>query len=137
MQSITIKMIKNRVDQINRLMGVSIDMHKPYKISGSYVVNIGHYHITQFNSSYGLEKIVNIMGGTTDISPRLTKRELYYFCNAYLKGIEDYSYKSNGYLKVLQSKVKTYEADIVEANRKKLRSKLRSSNDLNKSKSIW
>jgi hypothetical protein len=39
--------------------------------------------------------------------------------------------------KVLQSKVNTYEADIVEANRKKLRSKLRSSNDLDKSKSIW
>mgnify|MGYP003149554743 FL=1 len=137
MQPITIKMIKNRVDQINRLMGISINMHKPYKISGSYVVNIGHYHITQFNGSYGLEKIVNIMGGTTDISPRLTKRELYYFCNAYLKGIEDYSYKSNGYLKVLQSKVKTYEADIEEANKKKLRSKLRSSNDLDKSKSLW
>ena len=116
MQPITIKMIKNRVDQINKLMGVSIDMHKPYKISGSYVVNIGHYHITQFNGSYGLEKIVNIMGGTTDISPRLTKRELYYFCNAYLKGIEDYSYKSHGYLKILQSKVKTYEADIDKNN---------------------
>jgi hypothetical protein len=171
MQSITIKMIKNRVDQINRLMGVSIDMHKPYKISGSYVVNIGHYHITQFNSSYGLEKIVNIMGGTTDISPRLTKRELYYFCNAYLKGIEDYSYKSNGYLKtidkankknndlvdahrllkaenqfhkdcadqykksarVLQSKVNTYEADIDQANRKKLRS----ANDLKGSTKLF
>ena len=33
MQSITIKTIKNRVDQINRLMGVSIDMFKPFKIN--------------------------------------------------------------------------------------------------------
>ena len=39
--------------------------------------------------------------------------------------------------RVLQSKVKTYEQDIVEANRKKLRSRLRSSNDLDKSKSLW
>jgi len=39
--------------------------------------------------------------------------------------------------RILQSKVKTYEADIEEANRKKLRSKLRSSNDLDKSKSLW
>ena len=137
MQPITIKMIKNRVDQINRLMGVSIDMFKPFKINNKLQWNLGHYHITQFNSSYGLEKICNNSGGTTDISPRLTKRELYYFCNAYLKGIEDYSYKSNGYLKVLQSKINTYEADIDQANRKKLRSKLRSSNDLSKSKSIW
>ena len=137
MQSITIKMIKNRVDQINRLMGVSIDMFKPFKIDNKLQWNIGHYHITQFNSSYGLEKISNNSGGATDISPRLTKRELYYFCNAYLKGIEDYSYKSNGYLKVLQSKINTYETDIDQANRKKLRSKLRSSNDLDKSKSLW
>jgi len=47
------------------------------------------------------------------------------------------SIKLNKTIKVLQSKVKTYEADIVEANRKKLRSKLRSSNDLDKSKSLW
>ena len=40
-------------------------------------------------------------------------------------------------IKVLKSKVKTYEQDIVEANRKKLRSRLRSSNDLDKSKSLW
>ena len=45
--------------------------------------------------------------------------------------------KTDDEIKVLKSKVKTYEQDIVEANRKKLRSKLRSSNDLSKSKSIW
>ena len=33
-------------------------------------------------------------------------------------------------IKVLQSKVKTYEQDIEEVNREKLRSELRSSNDL-------
>ena len=101
MQSITIEMIKNRVDQINRLMGVSIEMHKPFNINNKQICNLGHYHITQYNGSYGLEKISNNSGGTTDISPRLTKRELYYFCNAYLKGIEDYSYKTNGYLKAV------------------------------------
>ena len=45
--------------------------------------------------------------------------------------------KTDDEIKVLKSKVKTYEQDIVEANRKKLRSRLRSSNDLSKSKSIW
>tara|TARA_R100001443_G_scaffold7254_1_gene16486 strand:+ start:1167 stop:1547 length:381 start_codon:yes stop_codon:yes gene_type:complete len=105
-------MIKNRVDQINRLMGVSIEMHKPFRINNKLQWNIGHYYINQNNGSFGLEQICNNNGGCSDISPRLTKRELYYFCNAYLKGIEDYSYKSNGYLKILQSKVKTYEQDI-------------------------
>ena len=101
MQRITIKMIKYKVDQINRLMGVSVDMFKPFKINNKLQWNIGHYHITQFNGSVGLEKIVNNSGGTTDISPRLTRRELYYFCSAYLQGIEDYSYKLNGYLKAV------------------------------------
>ena len=38
MQSITIKMIKNRVDQINRLMGVSIEMHKPFNINNKHIL---------------------------------------------------------------------------------------------------
>ncbi len=59
------------------------------------------------------------------------------FYNACFKTFKPVSDDQNKAIKVLQSKVKTYEADIVEANRKKLRSKLRSSNDLNKSKSIW
>ena len=52
-------MIKYKVDAINRLMGVSVDMFKPFKINNKLQLNIGHYHITQFNGSVGLEKIVN------------------------------------------------------------------------------
>ena len=70
MQSITIKMIKNRVDQINRLMGVSIEMHKPFRINNKLQWNIGHYYINQSNGSFGLEQICNNNGGCSDISPR-------------------------------------------------------------------
>ncbi len=101
MQRITIKMIKYKVDAINRLMGVSVDMFKPFKINNKLQWNIGHYHITQFNGSVGLEKIVNNSGGTDNISPRLTRRELFTFCDGYLRGIQDYSYKLNGYLKAI------------------------------------
>ncbi len=101
MQRITTKMIKYKVDAINRLMGVSVDMFKPFKINNKLQWNIGHYHITQFNGSVGLEKIVNNSGGTDNISPRLTRRELFTFCDGYLRGIQDYSYKLNGYLKAI------------------------------------
>jgi len=59
------------------------------------------------------------------------------FYNACFHTFKPITEDQNKTIKVLQSKVKTYEQDIVEANRKKLRSKLRSSNDLDKSKSLW
>lgn len=59
------------------------------------------------------------------------------FYNACFKTFKPVSDDQNKAIKVLQSKINTYETDIDQANRKKLRSKLRSSNDLNKSKSIW
>jgi hypothetical protein len=59
------------------------------------------------------------------------------FYNACFKTFKPVSDDQKKAIKILQSKVKTYEADIEEANRKKLRSKLRSSNDLDKSKSLW
>ena len=47
-----------------------------------------------------------------------TKKEKENFVKFFI-GLHDLKNKT---IKVLQSKVKTYEADIVEANRKKLRS---------------
>ena len=42
--------------------------------------------------------------------------------NTIIRDLEEENKKLKSKIKVLQSKVKTYEADIVEANRKKLRS---------------
>ena len=59
------------------------------------------------------------------------------FYNACFHTFKPITEDQNKTIKILQSKVNTYEADIEEANKKNLRSRLRSSNDLDKSKSLW
>ena len=84
-----------------------------------------------FNKSTFLKAVDKANKKNNDLvdAHRLLKAE-----NQFHKDCAD-QYKKQA--RILQSKVKTYEADIEEANRKKLRSKLRSSNDLDKSKSLW
>ena len=50
--------------------------------------------------------------------------------NTIIKDIEEENKKLKSKIKILQSKVKTYEADIEAVNKEKLRSTLRSANDL-------
>ena len=52
------------------------------------------------------------------------------FYNACFKTFKPISDDQNKAIKILQSKVKTYEADIEAVNKEKLRSTLRSANDL-------
>ena len=55
-----------------------------------------------------------------------TKKEKENFVKFFI-GLHDLKNKT---IKILQSKVKTYEADIEAVNKEKLRSTLRSANDL-------
>ena len=50
--------------------------------------------------------------------------------NTIIKDLEEENKKLKSKIKILQSKVKTYEADIEAVNKEKLRSTLRSANDL-------
>ena len=50
--------------------------------------------------------------------------------NTIIKDLEEGNKKLKSKIKILQSKVKTYEADIEAVNKEKLRSTLRSANDL-------
>ena len=50
--------------------------------------------------------------------------------NTIIKDLEEENKKLKNKIKVLQSKVKTYEADIEEVNKEKHKASLRSSNDL-------
>ena len=50
--------------------------------------------------------------------------------NTIIKDLEEENKKLKNKIKVLQSKVKTYEADIVEVNKEKHKASLRSANDL-------
>ena len=56
------------------------------------------------------------------------------FYNACFKTFKPITEDQNKTIKILQSKVNTYEADIEEANKKNLRSRIRSTNYLDKSK---
>ena len=50
--------------------------------------------------------------------------------NTIIKDLEEENKKLKNKIKVLQSKVKTYEADIEEVNKEKHKASLRSANDL-------
>ena len=50
--------------------------------------------------------------------------------NTIIKDLEEENKKLKNKRKVLQSKVKTYEADIEEVNKEKYKASLRSANDL-------
>ena len=82
-----------RVSYLNKLTKNRIERYLPYKIDSKLISNKGHYYISQYNSSYGVEQIVNTMGGCTDVSYRGSKKEIYNWLNAYIKGIEAVIYK--------------------------------------------
>jgi hypothetical protein len=82
-----------RVNYLNKLTKNRTEMYLPYKIKGKSILNKGHYYISQYNGSYGVEQIVNTMGGCSDVSYRGSKKEIYNWLNAYIKGIEAVIYK--------------------------------------------
>jgi len=88
-----IKDLELRVSYLNKLTKNRIERYLPYKIDSKLISNKGHYYISQYNSSYGVEQIVNTMGGCTDVSYRGSKKEIYNWLNAYIKGIEAVLYK--------------------------------------------
>ena len=88
-----IKDLELRVSYLNKLTKNRTERYLPYKIDSKLISNKGHYYISQYNSSYGVEQIVNTMGGCTDVSYRGSKKEIYNWLNAYIKGIESVVYK--------------------------------------------
>jgi len=54
---------------------------------GRLIANAGTYYIGGAYGGYRLERMAE-SGGASDISPRLSKRELADWINAYIDGIE-------------------------------------------------
>ena len=81
----TIKDLEYQVKRLNVRMGVRVEKYLPYKKGGNLVSNVGHFYIGQAYGGYQLEKIVNEVGGCSDITIRTTKTELYYI----IKGMAD------------------------------------------------
>ena len=88
-----IKYLELRINYLNKLTKNRVEKYLPYKIDSKLISNKGHYYLSQYNSSYGIEQIVNTMGGCTDVSYRGSKKEIYNWLNAYIKGIEAVIYK--------------------------------------------
>ena len=86
--NINITMLERRVALINDMLGVS---QEPYASerdeSGRLIANTGTHYIDSSNGGYRLESMCK-GGGARDISPRLTKRALADWVNAYISGIE-------------------------------------------------
>ena len=88
-----IKDLELRINYLNKLTKNRVERYLPYKIDSKLISNKGHYYLSQYNSSYGIEQIVNTMGGCTDVSYRGSKKEIYNWLNTYIKGIEAVIYK--------------------------------------------
>ena len=82
-----------RVNYLNKLTKNKTEMYLPYKIGGKNILNEGHYYISRYNGSFGVEQIVNKLGGCSDISYRGSKKEIYNWLNIFIKGIETVIYK--------------------------------------------
>jgi hypothetical protein len=65
-----IKDLELRINYLNKLTKNRVEKYLPYKIDSKLISNKGHYYLSQYNSSYGVEQIVNTMGGCTDVSYR-------------------------------------------------------------------
>ena len=78
----TLKKLENKVEYINELSGTP---KNPYN---NKEAQINCYYIGQAYGGYRLEQITNINGGVRDISDRLTARELSYFLNGMITGLE-------------------------------------------------
>ena len=88
-----LKDLELRLNYLNKITKNRVEKYLPYKIGGRLVSNIGHYYLSIYNGTYGVEKIVNTGGGCTDISCRGSKKETATWLNAFISGIETQYYK--------------------------------------------
>ena len=87
-QRITKDILEKRVALVNDLLGNAQEPWQAERDSkGNLVPNPGCNYISGAYGGYRLEEMCK-GGGCRDISPRLTKRELYDWINAYIDGIE-------------------------------------------------
>jgi hypothetical protein len=77
------KQLEDRVDAINLL--VNLEKKIWFKDSdGNLKSREGMFKLDISNGGYQLTKIVNDGGGETDLTPRMSARELFYFLQGYL-----------------------------------------------------
>ena len=81
---------------VNRMMGLP---DKPYKDErdedGRLVPNVGAHTYSKHAGGWRLERMTK-GGGSRDISPRLTKKEMYLWMRAYIEGIDTAQREAKG-----------------------------------------
>lgn len=94
MERITEKMLKYRLDTINKMLGAPLE---PYtRTEGKYKANIGNYHLYSAYGSTGVHKMVGEGGGVTTVLGLGTKREIYDQLTALMRGIEAANDRNEG-----------------------------------------
>lgn len=90
MARITESDLRNRIERLNSLCGLPLEPYSPKDDGNGFEPNADVYHLDIAYGGYRLAQMSNQPGctGTSDVSPRLTKRELYDWINAYIRGIE-------------------------------------------------
>lgn len=85
---VTKEMLERRVALLNNMTGAAQEPYKGERApDGRLVPNAGTYYIGGAYGGFRLERMAR-GGGASDISPRLSKRELADWINAYIDGIE-------------------------------------------------
>jgi len=83
--------LQNYVAQINNLTGETFRQRKGQvwyrNEDGELFSTVGVYKLDIANGGYQLVRIMNEGGGETDISPRLSAKELKYFMHGMLYGL--------------------------------------------------
>ena len=93
---ITVKDIEWHIEILNKLFDVPL---KPYQAErddcGHTIANAGTFYLYHDLNGYRLERVAS-RGGSKDISPIGTKREVYDYVRAMIQGVELYRSKVSG-----------------------------------------
>jgi len=87
---ITQKDLEQMVRRINETLGRPLETYTKDEDTGRYKANIGNFHLSGAYGGVALEEMESESGGVRRVSTGGygTKRELYRWMDAYLRGIE-------------------------------------------------
>jgi len=83
------KMLENKADYLNEILGRPIAPWRKDKYTGEYKANIGNYHISYAYGGACLHEMTNEGGGVSCpiVHGHVPKRELFGLMDAFIAGI--------------------------------------------------
>jgi hypothetical protein len=82
--------LQNLINRLNIITGSPADTLVP-RADGSYMHNVGNYHVSRAYGRSALHRVVNEAGGCTDVlgAGHIPNRDLYQRIDAYMRGMAD------------------------------------------------